>query len=156
MNHYAAVLHPGLVLCILLRRAGQQHGGLRFAWGKPPYWQFPIHLPRPKLPPHVSLPFNPLSLLSRSVCISCATTVAKLLFFPACHICLFVFSSNNFILMRGDDVKICWSVLICAGQRQLCPFSRQHPSFDLLSVFYPQIPIISADHLSSHKYLTQM
>lgn len=23
-------------------------------------------------------------------------------------------------------------------------------------LFYPQIPIISADHLSSHKYLTQM
>lgn len=135
MNHYAAVLHPGLVLCILPRRAGQQHGGLRFAWGKPPYWQFPIHLPHPKLPPRVSLPFTPpLALLSRSVCISCATTVAKLLFFPQLVIFVFVFSSNNFILMRGDDVKICWSVLICAGQPQLCPFSRQHPSFDLLSV----------------------
>lgn len=58
------------------------------------------------------------------------------------------FSSRERLLTWEDAVSsLCCPVLT---------LSVWNASPDLLSTFYPQIPIISADHLSSHKYLTQM
>lgn len=46
------VLIQDQFFCILSMCAGQQNGGLRYAWGSHLTDSFP-------LPPHLSLPFNP-------------------------------------------------------------------------------------------------
>lgn len=144
---------PRPVFCILLRCAGQQHGGLRIAWGSHLTDSFP-------LPPHLSLPFTPpLPLPAVQKCLLILIDMSRLCEF--CHnwsqIAFTILSSFSVMnLMWEDAVKMCWFEFCCCRPTSALIAFIFGFFIWYLSVFYPQIPIISADHLSSHKYLTQM
>lgn len=113
-------------------------------------------------PPHPSLPRHPpLPLPAVQKCLLILIDTSRLS--ELCHNCSQIafsilscpsFFSSKIILIW--EVEMCWSVFVLSASVRLECSSGLGCFIWSLSVFYPQIPIISADHLSSHKYLTQM
>lgn len=138
--------------CILSTCAGQQHGGLRFAWGSHLIGSFPLPCPS-------SLPFphhhhntpTPTPAAQRCLLIVIDVSCLNELFFFPPTLSSSSFRSNELVLMWADAVLM-WPTF-CLSVFGLWCFIR---SLCVFFCFCPQIPIISADHLSSHKYLTQM
>lgn len=113
MSYYVIFSDPQSVFYISLRCAGQQHGGLIFAWGSHLTDSFP-------LPPHLSLPFSPLPP------------------FPAAQKCLLILIDNSLSeWIVPQQLQNCFFYLVIFGLfQQLTHLNVQRCDKNMLICFF--------------------